>query len=115
MPASIVMLLPLLHRKHGHPVLLPTNGACIEVVWDQGIGEIGCRDRKLVLQVCSTSTSVFILNSTIVSLEAFTYCNGGVINFPAHPTIKIGLKVEITEMREIFLNLCQCDHPGKGC
>jgi len=35
MLASIVMLLPLLHRKHGHPVLLPTNGACIdEVVWD---------------------------------------------------------------------------------
>jgi hypothetical protein len=30
----------LLHRKHGHPVLLPTNGACIEVVWDQGIGEL---------------------------------------------------------------------------
>jgi hypothetical protein len=51
MPASIVMLLPLLHRKHGHPVLLPTNGACIEVVWDQGIGEIGHRDTKLIPQV----------------------------------------------------------------
>jgi hypothetical protein len=51
MPASIVMLLPLLHRKDGHPVLLPTNGACIEVVWDQGIGEIGRRDTKLIPQV----------------------------------------------------------------
>jgi hypothetical protein len=51
MPASIVILLPLLHTKHGHPVLLPTIDACIEVVWDQGIGEIGCRDTKLILQV----------------------------------------------------------------
>jgi hypothetical protein len=48
---SIVILLPLLHTKHGHPVLLPTIDACIEVVWDQGIGEIGCRDTKLILQV----------------------------------------------------------------
>jgi len=51
MPACSVMLLPLLHRKHGHPVLLPTTGACIGVVWDQGITEIGCRDTKLTLQV----------------------------------------------------------------
>jgi len=51
MTANIVMLLPLLHRKHGHPVLLPNNGPCIEVVWDQGIEEIGCRDTKLILQV----------------------------------------------------------------
>jgi hypothetical protein len=51
----------------------------------------------------------------MVNLEAFAYCNGGVISFPAHPTIKIALKDEITEMHEIFLNLCQCDDPGKGC